>query len=164
MSHKSTRNVLGNQIFFSEMSLFQWGGRGVKYQKISLIKMSLFMVGGRGRLKKGQCPEFYSFFLEVVHIKSYQWSDINGRENNPFKDVKTDYLDTFIFCFSHFVHKNNINYISIQLNPVPIWHYNNRKIQFCVEMTKDDIKYDDFISWFTRAKYQPKVWLRVVII
>ena len=69
-----TRNVQGKKIFFQECPYFDEGGRGEIKLKISLFKMSLFMVGGgRGRLKKGQCPEFYSFFWRSSLRKIIKW-------------------------------------------------------------------------------------------
>ena len=58
----------------------------------------------------------------------------------PSKTSKQIIWIHLFFAFHILCTKTTSIILSIQLNPVPIWHYNNRKIQFCVEMTKDDIK------------------------
>ena len=57
--------MLGNQFFFQECPYFNEGGRGEKYQKISLIKMSLFMVGGEGLIEIGtKSLSLHFYFFE----------------------------------------------------------------------------------------------------
>ena len=51
------------KFFFQKCPYFNEGGRGEKYQKISLIKMSLFMVGGEGLIEIGTMSLSLHFYF-----------------------------------------------------------------------------------------------------